>query len=226
MTPKITLTYYDCQGVAESIRVLLKDSGVPFEDDRFYSREEFGKVKFDVTKFPFAKIPVLSYSKDDSSLPVLLCEANAIIHFLGQELGYIPTPLAYSQSLMLVSNLLDIRRSFSNWDDLAAWKAWFEGELRGYLDQLEVLTTHWNPDGTRYFFGTEKPVPGEFFFMEVISHWKKVYSKVLDHHPNLKALYEKLQNRERVQAYLNSPERPKKRSISDPAEGRVLPVLA
>ncbi|KAH8922953.1 hypothetical protein BT69DRAFT_200411 [Atractiella rhizophila] len=225
MPPKIIFTYYDCQYYGESCRDILRDSGVEHDDVRFESYAEFQEIKSDKTKFPFAKIPVLSYSKDGTSPPIILSESNAILHFLGEELGYVPNSLALGQSLMLVSALQDNLKGFLQSNDLDTMKAWFEGDLRAQLDQLEALTAHWNPDGTKYFFGTDKPVPGEFHFMELILHWKRFYSKVLDSHPKLTAMHAKILNRENIQKYLSGPDRCKRRSMREPKEGSVVPSI-
>ena len=53
---KVTLKYFDIKGLGEPIRYVLSIAGVPFEDSRFASRDEFLALK---PSLRFGQVPCL-----------------------------------------------------------------------------------------------------------------------------------------------------------------------
>ena len=76
--PKLKLLYFDITGKGEPIRWLLTYLGIPFEDHRFSSRDEFLKLKNDGT-LQFGQVPALVVDSN-----TVLTQSAAILRYIGQ----------------------------------------------------------------------------------------------------------------------------------------------
>ncbi|KNZ55661.1 hypothetical protein VP01_261g3 [Puccinia sorghi] len=79
--PSYKLTYFDAKGRAESIRLALHISGIPFTDERL-TREQFASKK---ESLPFGQVPVLTV--DDKVIP----QEVAILQYIGRLSGLYPS---------------------------------------------------------------------------------------------------------------------------------------
>merc|ERR1712194_93455 len=75
------LSYFNIEGLAESVRLTFKVAGLPFEDNRF-SFEEWAELKL---KMPNRQVPVLEMNGKT------LTQSGAMIRYLGVQNGMYPT---------------------------------------------------------------------------------------------------------------------------------------
>merc|ERR1712227_21466 len=86
---KVKLTYFDFGGKAESIRLALTAVGIPFEDFRFKSREEFIDMK-ESGKLNFGQVPMLEVWTNDGEHHVLT-QSAALMRYVAK-LGALTHP--------------------------------------------------------------------------------------------------------------------------------------
>ncbi|CAG0889500.1 unnamed protein product [Cyprideis torosa] len=70
MTPVFKLIYFDLPGRAEVVRLVLAQSGLPWEDIRLSSKEEFDAIK---PKAPFGQLPILEFNGRTYAQTLSLC---------------------------------------------------------------------------------------------------------------------------------------------------------
>jgi glutathione S-transferase len=75
MPPKIKLSYFDIEGIAEKIRLALKIGGLEFEDERF-SFAQWPELK---AKSPFGALPIMTI---DDSPPIT--QSYAMLRYIGR----------------------------------------------------------------------------------------------------------------------------------------------
>lgn len=96
------LYYFDMPGRAESIRLLFRHSGIPFEDCRL-TMEQFNEEKKQ-GKFEYNQMPALQ--EDENKMYV---QTDAILQFLGIRYGYIPSdPKLFYQVQNVIGGVKDI----------------------------------------------------------------------------------------------------------------------
>lgn len=74
--PRLTLTYFDVPGIAESIRTCLNYCGISFEDLRV-TRDEFENMR-SRKEFPYDQVPVMT------SGATLIAQSKAILRYVGR----------------------------------------------------------------------------------------------------------------------------------------------
>jgi len=80
----LKLYYFDLPGKAEPLRLAMTYCGIPFEDYRFKSREEFLAMK-NSGELMFGQVPALKVTpKDSSKEPTLLTQSIAILRFIAK----------------------------------------------------------------------------------------------------------------------------------------------
>lgn len=79
MAPKIKLTYFDIEGVAEAIRLALELTGTEFEDDRI-SWKDWQELK---PKTPYGQLPLMTI--DDGPTP--RTQSKAMLRWVGTVCG-------------------------------------------------------------------------------------------------------------------------------------------
>jgi len=87
--PKLKLTYFAFGGKAEPIRVALTALGIPFEDFRFKTREEFLAMK-ESGQLNFGQVPMLEVWTSDGKHHVLT-QSAALMRFVAK-LGCVKNP--------------------------------------------------------------------------------------------------------------------------------------
>jgi prostaglandin-H2 D-isomerase / glutathione transferase len=100
MVASIKLTYFDIEGIAESIRLALALSGTDYVDERI-SFAEWPAIK---DKMPYRKIPVMTIN-DGPKCP----QSKALLRWVATE---------YSETLYPREKLLDIETAIGVMDDL------------------------------------------------------------------------------------------------------------
>ena len=86
MAPKLKLLYFDIHGMAARIRTAALVGGVPFEDYRFASRDEFTAMKTS-GELPFGQVPLLVVNDGEAAIP----QSGAILRYVCTLGGLHPT---------------------------------------------------------------------------------------------------------------------------------------
>lgn len=94
--PKIKLTYFDIEGVAEAVRLALALSGTEFEDDRV----KFSEWEALKPTTPFGQLPLMTI--DDGSVKT---QSGAMLRYVGAELS---TTLYPREKLYDIEELLGL----------------------------------------------------------------------------------------------------------------------
>jgi prostaglandin-H2 D-isomerase / glutathione transferase len=117
MVPSIKLTYFDIEGIAESIRLALTLTNTDYEDHRI-SFAEWPSMKHTM---PYQQLPVMTLN-DGHMLP----QSKALLRWVGTE---------YSDTLYPPDKLLEIEEAIGVMEDLLrAWQPAFQPYKVGYPD--------------------------------------------------------------------------------------------
>ncbi|CAD5219425.1 unnamed protein product [Bursaphelenchus xylophilus] len=73
----VELIYFGLKGRAEAIRLILHYGGIPFRDTRV-TAEEWTRIKYDKSRFPYAVIPVLQVNR------TIIAETSVITRFVAR----------------------------------------------------------------------------------------------------------------------------------------------
>jgi glutathione S-transferase len=113
--PKIKLTYFDIEGVAEAVRLALVLSNTPFEDDRV-GFGDWGEMK---PKTPYGCLPIMSV--DDGPLRT---QSMAMLRWVGS---------SCSETLYPRGKIFDIEEAIGLMEDLN--KSWYPAFAIGMRPQ-------------------------------------------------------------------------------------------
>mmetsp|Transcript_18415 Transcript_18415/g.22537 ORF Transcript_18415/g.22537 Transcript_18415/m.22537 type:complete len:241 (+) Transcript_18415:53-775(+) len=212
--PKLKLVYFDIKGKGEPIRLLLNYLGIPFEDYRFKSRDEFMEMKTNGT-LSFGQVPAL-FVNDET----VLVQSAAIMRYiakLGNKKTY-PDDLIQAAVVDAIMDLeadaftglrvckYSTRMGFST-DVLTEnvvedTKKLLNAEIiPKHLENLEKLL---EKSKTGWLANTESPTIADFFWVPVLDSLVEGWSgdsNILDPFPKLLELRKKFHEIEQVALY-------------------------
>merc|ERR1712227_171242 len=103
---KIKLTYFNAKGRAETIRLILAQAGVEYEDNRI-ARDQWPTVKKET---PMGQVPILEYDGD------VFCQSTTIARFLARKYNLAgKNDIAAAEADQAVDALNDIFSHFVAW---------------------------------------------------------------------------------------------------------------
>jgi glutathione S-transferase len=203
MTPSIKLTYFDIEGVAESVRLALVLSGTPFEDDRIAS-SQWAELK---PKTPYGALPVMTIDGGPQRTQSMA------------QLRYVAS--SFSKTLYPSDKLLDIEESMGVVQDITqSWmpnlymgmrpanfgypadfaqseegkakikemrEKWTKEELPKFLDRIEGLL---NGSGGKWLVAGDEPTIADCSAVPLLRYFTRghvdhVDATCLDSHPKI-----------------------------------------
>ncbi|XP_077290065.1 glutathione S-transferase 1-like [Arctopsyche grandis] len=182
------LTYFNSKGLSEGIRFIFAYADVKFEDFRF-ERPDWAALK---EKQPYGTVPVLEVDGKQ------LTQSVAICRFLGKRFGLVASD-PFTEALLeaLVDNIRDaltkLMQAFHN-KTPETEKASKEA-LTFVLSKIENLATE------GYFYGS-KATWVDIYFSGFVESMRDHEPAFLDPYPNLKALVDRIKNKDSVQKYI------------------------
>ncbi len=171
--PKLKLLYFDIHGLAARIRLACRYAGLPLEDVRFGSREEFTAMKASGA-LPFGQVPLLLVRDSRSNEETALAQSAAILRYVCRLGGLHPSEALRAA---LVDSALDAesdafaayravkyreRSGLSHIDEVtlaSATSALNADVVPRHLAQLEALL---EKSGSGWVAGTEGPSAADF----------------------------------------------------------------
>eukprot|EP00118_Oscarella_pearsei_P012344 m.90365 g.90365 ORF g.90365 m.90365 type:complete len:237 (+) comp36643_c0_seq1:429-1139(+) len=222
---KIVLRYFECQGRAEALRVILADSGVPFDDDRVPLDATWPvKVKPDPTKSgPFQCLPVLNW--DSHIIP----QTEAIAMYLASKLNYAgdgsPEQAAHCAALCSAAHqdIVQVAIKFLYSPLSAPHKTLeesFHDAVKSVTPRLSQVQEYLGEKS--YFLSDEKPCAGDFFLYVAFDQLLDIFGEELFRKfGRLKDFHRRVAERPNVKAYLDSG-RKMKRLTGSSKEDEVL----
>ena len=129
--PNVKLSYFDIQGRAEIIRILLHAGNIDFEDHRIQFAD-WPKLK---PSFPNGSVPVMYWDGEE------LFESMAIARFVARKAGLAGiTDLEFAQADMILNHVQDIK---NKWFPLLRWTKSQEEREKGANQLLADSLPTW-----------------------------------------------------------------------------------
>ena len=202
-----TLGYWPVRSLGQSIRLLLKYSGVQFNDKR-YEVDFEGRDREALMKYWLADkynlgldFPNLPYYIDEN---VKLTQSVTIIRYLGRKHGLVATDEnSIVRQELVEQQLIDARNSF---DELAMFAPVFDEEKvlnENVVPQLELLDPFL---GTNEWFAGSKLTYVDFLAYEVLDWFRLFSPESVNKYENLSNFLNRFENLPPITAYKNSLE--------------------
>lgn len=200
--PSYKVTYFDIKGRAESIRLALHCSGIPFTDERL-TREQFAEKK---ESLPFGQVPVLTV--DAQVIP----QEVAILQYIGRQSGLYPSDREEALKVDIMINLSnDIYATTmvfympDNPGKEAIKKMMIDEKMPKLFDYFEKYLAK---SGTTFCAG-DKITIADFRFYSILSNIKGgVYeglsTGLVDKYPHINKLYQAIDTHEKVASWNKS----------------------
>ncbi|CAD6185688.1 unnamed protein product [Caenorhabditis auriculariae] len=189
------LTYFNCRGLGEMIRLLLTDKQIPFEDERF-GYADWPSYK---PKMQFGQVPCL-YVEDEQ-----IVQTGAIMRHLGRAYGLNGHNEQETTFIdMFFEGIRDLHTKYAHliYGDFENGKEPFiKDVLPVELEKLEKLFKTYS-NGELFIAGPKESYADYALFEEldvllVLSH------SALDHFPALKSFHERFSQRSNLKVYLS-----------------------
>lgn len=205
---KYVFEYLPIRGRGESVRLLLEDIGVEYQDVRFSDNWPEEKERGTASgKYTFGQLPCLTIGE------VNIVQTDAIMRHLARKFGYYgETEDEHTLSDVVAGGADDFRDTHSGlvynpaFEDLLP--AYLEKTLPKWLGFFEKLLLK-NHDGEKYFVGKDATYP-DFIVFELLSSHLRLDPNCLNKFPLLEGYHTRIANRPRIKAYLESNRRPEK----------------
>jgi len=174
------LLYFNFPGKGECIRLAFHYGGIPFEDYRFSSREEFTKMK-ESGELQFGQVPALVVDGKT------LTQSAAILRFVGKRAGLYPEdPVLAAHVDAIMDQEADALMGFrvTKYQERFGFGAWLMtdenvAKLRAdinrdiiprHMGQLEKILEQ---GGTGWLAGTPEPTIADFFWVPTLQLLEK-----------------------------------------------------
>lgn len=210
--PSLKLYYFDSPGKAEAIRLFCAYAGIPFEDFRFSSRDEFTKMKLDGT-LPFGQVPMLEID-GTHKIP----QSSAILRYLYTISGLAPEdPVVAAKVDAAMDQDADAfaGATVTTYSERFGFHLSDENKAKTFqIISDEILPRHFAnveklllASSTGFLAGTDKPSPADFIWFCRFVTWvpqKPEFTdkiKSLDDFPAIKTFVEKMKSLDAVKAY-------------------------
>jgi len=216
------LKYFDIRGRGEAIRIALHDAGVKFTDESFTS-EEWGKERDDGLKalwslegkLPFGQVPLLEVD----GLP--LVQSHAILRYLGRKYGwYKGTPAELYKIDFISEGTEDVRKRLSairyseasDAEKQKLYAAYFKNEAEahrwlGFLNEIVEASP------TDFVSGSADATHADYLLLDLLDYHDALggdlSTSLLQTMPGLLEWREKMRERPKLKAYLESTARRK-----------------
>ena len=204
MLPK--LTYFDVRGRAESIRLMLEDSGTEYTERRI-KLEEWQALK---PTFPMQQVPV--YEEGEGADAVYLFHSAVIRRYLARKLGLDGKNEQERLACeMVVESIGDAQVSIGSlmWNpNFADLRGAYEKETLPAILQKLQKQKDINQDSRLFWVGGDITY-ADFIAWAYLDYVRALSTPVLQQFPNLHEFYLQLAQRPRVAAYLASDRRAK-----------------
>ncbi|XP_060071033.1 S-crystallin SL11-like [Ylistrum balloti] len=197
------LTYFNGRGRAESIRIVLTEAGIPFEDIRV-SKKEWTAMK-DST--PTHTLPILEIDNG-----IVLSQSTAILIFLGSQLNMYSKDIMEMYRIDLIMNMMDdlidkvLVPALTEKDpNLKAekTKAVEKENLPGYM---KTLSRELEAGGNGYFVGTKLTIADVKVFT-VLENMAGAFPETIAKWKDIKGFMERIASRPKIAAWIKG--RPK-----------------
>lgn len=194
--------YWNIRGYMQPIRLLLAYAGVEYEDKRYnigpapeYDRSEWLADKFNLG----LDFPNCPYLIDGD---VKLSQTFAILKYLGRKHGLAPkTEAEHIRMDLTEAEAIDMR---TKWSTLC-YNADFEKLKPEFLKNLSVKLKEMSTFlGSHPYFAGENITWIDFVMYELLDQHSQMSPGLLDEFPNLKEFHARIENLEKVAAYLKS----------------------
>jgi len=205
MASKYKLTYFNCYGRGESIRLLFALGGIEYEDFRVdFTNDDWKEFK---PKTPFGGLPLLEIDGK------VFCQSTAVGRYLANKFGFAgKTDLDKLQADMIVDCIVDMTNPleaiFDEKDETKKKELFqnhevkLEKHLQNLLKMLEA-----NNGGNGFFVGAS--ITWADLIWAGLLQWIRFmkYGPVVDKFPKLIALKDRVEKEPRIAAWIQK--RPK-----------------
>ncbi|TKR81361.1 hypothetical protein L596_015243 [Steinernema carpocapsae] len=198
MPQKYELVYFDIRGLAEMIRLLCADSGIPLVEKRIKTDEEWTKIK---KNFVYGQVPCL---KDDD---VHIVQTGAIIRHLARKHNlYGRDEDDQCHADMFFEGIRDLHSKYTdliynNYDTPGKKDAFLASTLPTALGQLEKLFVS-RQNGDHFVLG-DKICFVDYALFEELDIMLILDRTTLDNSPALRAFHQRMNQRPSLKAYLD-----------------------
>lgn len=202
---KIVLSYFNIRGRAECIRLLMEDAEIPYEYEKFPSRDDWLKnEKPNRNKYPFCQCPVVTFDG------TVLAQQDAIMRAIAREKDYYGENNVEKAKIdMMAGGIEDMRLKYSELaysKDFAERKDAFMAKWADrWLSCMNKLLSE-NNNGNYYLVGKKISFP-DFTFFEILNLLQYLKADCLEKYPLLQSYQERIANRPNIKKYLASGRR-------------------
>jgi len=196
---KIKLTYFNAKGRAETIRLILAQAGVEYEDYRI-ARDQWPTVKKET---PMGQVPILEYDGD------VFCQSTTIARFLARKYNLAgKNDIAAAEADQAVDALNDIFSHFVAWrkesDETKKnemMKVLTEETIPAWLQMMEKYLTS---KGGKYLAGDELTWADlAFFNFASMILMDKMPQVKLSEYKNIDGLVQKVGDLPKIKKWIN-----------------------
>lgn len=196
------VSYFGIRGLAEPIRLLLIDNGIPFKDDQF-THEQWPAIK---PTMPFGQGPCFYHG----GIP--LAQSGAILRHLGRKHDLYGSDLNQSAFIdMFYEGIVDARKKYYDF-------IYRDAETRdAFLTNIKIELTKLADLGTKHptfhplkigsFVNGDKISFVDYVFFEFLDTLLTLEPSVLDSLETLKAFHKAMSSRPKIAAYVSSEKR-------------------